>query len=508
MEHSIGKTISILRKEKGMTQIELAVKLGVTDKAISKWESENGIPDIMQFPALASLFGVSIDYLLTGKSPKTEIIAISKIELCAKNDDLALFVELAKENKLHIHDENAKAFIDYIFEYESIKVFNAFLDLERPQYKHNDRRKTWYNHDYPEVLYLFTISNNLARLSLTGFDDFIVHNKADSENAARQWDSPNESELVSTWMKEYYDKVYSKFLVALLTDKRVAESTQNYILSAHIGSIKDSKTNWYYFYPILLQKAYELGSPLFDEILGTIEKANAESIDNLKKHDGNKDGSLYVGGNIARWNNTYQMVTYTYHFARIPEAIFRAALHKGDFALIAKFNTVNATLNTIIMIAERKAYIAKKDTIEMAKFMLEKIDDKSREFIFIDGYIDYDRLLALDDFELYEKICKQFPSDKNRNLSLEKIIALNDPRFFSRALCYATQLEKDSALNHLVLNRAEAYEIQYLLLGAGAKLHKKWSEDDGWGYINERDEIDEIATNLLKNQIKILRSKN
>ena len=45
-EHSIGKTIASLRKSKGWTQVELAEKLNVSDKAVSKWESEAGFPEI------------------------------------------------------------------------------------------------------------------------------------------------------------------------------------------------------------------------------------------------------------------------------------------------------------------------------------------------------------------------------------------------------------------------------------------------------------------------------
>ena len=62
-KHSIGKTIAELRKAKGWTQIELAEKLQVSDKAISKWEKDSGAPSIEFFPALAELFDVSIDFV-------------------------------------------------------------------------------------------------------------------------------------------------------------------------------------------------------------------------------------------------------------------------------------------------------------------------------------------------------------------------------------------------------------------------------------------------------------
>ena len=60
-EHSIGKRIASLRKLMGWTQVELAEKLSVSTKAVSKWESETGFPEISQFPAMANLFGVTTD---------------------------------------------------------------------------------------------------------------------------------------------------------------------------------------------------------------------------------------------------------------------------------------------------------------------------------------------------------------------------------------------------------------------------------------------------------------
>lgn len=123
--HSIGKTIASLRKSMGWTQVELAEKLSVSDKAVSKWESEAGFPEISQLPAMASLFGVTIDYLMTGKTAEKEIITISKAELCAKNDDVAL----AEEVKDLPNDENNKNIVDYILQYQSLNVFKKLCSL-------------------------------------------------------------------------------------------------------------------------------------------------------------------------------------------------------------------------------------------------------------------------------------------------------------------------------------------------------------------------------------------
>lgn len=73
MNENIGILIQKLRKEKNMTQKELADKLHVSDKAISKWECGNGIPDIENLTALADLFDISINDLLHGnKSEEPE----------------------------------------------------------------------------------------------------------------------------------------------------------------------------------------------------------------------------------------------------------------------------------------------------------------------------------------------------------------------------------------------------------------------------------------------------
>ncbi len=118
-KHSIGKTIATLRKSKGWTQAELAEKLNVSDKTVSKWENEAGLPEISQLPIMASLFDVSIDYLMTGKLQKEKVVTMSNAELCAKTDD----VSLAKAVVNLPPDEKGKNIIDYILKYKSLKVF-------------------------------------------------------------------------------------------------------------------------------------------------------------------------------------------------------------------------------------------------------------------------------------------------------------------------------------------------------------------------------------------------
>jgi len=70
MKETIGKRISYLRREKGITQEEMAEKLGVTPQAVSKWENDISYPDILLLPKLAEMLGVSVDELLSGETKK------------------------------------------------------------------------------------------------------------------------------------------------------------------------------------------------------------------------------------------------------------------------------------------------------------------------------------------------------------------------------------------------------------------------------------------------------
>ncbi|EOQ37165.1 helix-turn-helix domain-containing protein [Butyricicoccus pullicaecorum] len=68
----IGAFIAERRKESGLTQQALADRLGLTNKAVSKWETGDGLPDITILPALAENLGVTVDELLAGeRRPKT-----------------------------------------------------------------------------------------------------------------------------------------------------------------------------------------------------------------------------------------------------------------------------------------------------------------------------------------------------------------------------------------------------------------------------------------------------
>ena len=98
-KETFGSKVASLRKEKGMTQLELAQKMGVTDKAVSKWERDLSLPDVSSLPRLAEVLDVSVEELLQAKTVREEGETSAKIasfiDLALKAVALAMGVAVA-----------------------------------------------------------------------------------------------------------------------------------------------------------------------------------------------------------------------------------------------------------------------------------------------------------------------------------------------------------------------------------------------------------------------------
>lgn len=70
----IGNLICRLRKENHMTQQQLAERMHISDKAVSKWERGNGCPDVSLLPELSRIFGVDLEKLLSGELNANDIL--------------------------------------------------------------------------------------------------------------------------------------------------------------------------------------------------------------------------------------------------------------------------------------------------------------------------------------------------------------------------------------------------------------------------------------------------
>lgn len=92
-QKNFGKFISELRKEKNMTQEQLAEKVGVTDKSISRWENGNTMPDITIIMDLANILNATLPELLNGRR-------MTKEELIAQKETINNLIEMETNKQL------------------------------------------------------------------------------------------------------------------------------------------------------------------------------------------------------------------------------------------------------------------------------------------------------------------------------------------------------------------------------------------------------------------------
>jgi len=96
MSQSLGSKIAEYRKNLGMTQDELAEKLGVTPQAVSKWENDISCPDIMLLPKIAQLLGTTCDELLSNE-PKKDAVLLPA-EKRRDIDEMVMHISVISDN--------------------------------------------------------------------------------------------------------------------------------------------------------------------------------------------------------------------------------------------------------------------------------------------------------------------------------------------------------------------------------------------------------------------------
>lgn len=568
-KHKIGDTIAKLRKEKGWTQNELAEKLQVSDKAISKWESNKGDPSIEFLPIMAELFGVTLDYLMIGKEQEEKIVTISKLELCAKKDDPNI-IDNFSYNSAHLKNEDGKTLIYYIEKYDSKKVLTALIDscCHQTHYMSLFPKKEF---DLPQLLKLIEI--NRERIVLKEIANNADLRSISKFNSDSLWSDKIELKTIS---KGYEDI----FIYLVKNYDKLEKSQQEYYFDLNPKSILSKKDSWAYAYPYFIDEAYKYNKKLFKKLMEKIENSNHLYLSEVKKiKDEGRGESTWIENQIRYLNEKYYQVFV------LKDTVLEA-IECEDYDTAHCLN--NFTKEKI-----------DEDVFEQAKISKnKKLSDKEKQLLHCihNGVVCIDELIALNDYDLYEKTIKEYPIsiyekgfqyiDKKdykslfafvneiggfdsviedlKNKTIEKLHndyekslghldsskALNskylrkyiydnhrgvmsstlinkklgmdtsatkenfksaknylflntvldkDIRFIEKACKTANQQELDDALTKVAPNNFKAINI---LLNFGAKLHKTWTEDDGWGYMVNRDEIDEIGTEILKKKIK------
>lgn len=141
-ENKIGKFITELRKERKLTQSELAEIIGVSDKSVSKWETGINIPDFSNIEALASYFNVSTYEILNG-----EKLTLKDGKPSQKNDNIKMYLNYTKFKYLKI--------IYVLIILLIVTLFTFFIN----------------NYDKNQIFKLYSTNENFS------IDGFIIYNQ-------------------------------------------------------------------------------------------------------------------------------------------------------------------------------------------------------------------------------------------------------------------------------------------------------------------------------------------
>lgn len=405
-KHSIGKTIAELRKEKGWTQAELAEKLQVSDKAVSKWEKDIGIPSVEFFPPLAALFGVSIDYIMTGKNSEQEIIIMSRAKLCAQKDDISMLDAV----DIRVKDEDGKTLIDYVIEFQSMKVFVAVAE------KYG--------------LGVFGLANGLKlaiaanRLDLIGKGFWQANKLYTNGNRDTYKDKNGILFLLPTTMAQWFRRgpaydpdpalaecvLDDDFFSFIVCDDRIDQDTLDFLL----GKQERRKCVWYHVFPYLIHQAYiKNKEDKLELLLDLAQKNNAYAYSTIDCNP-NYPGDPYAMECFCLPAKSTKETAFG--LVRILDETITEALKKGDIKNARRFNELNidikAHYSSIMPWNYRwnHLYIASEHELKLCELKSKKTpEDKMREADCVyNGIIDVKQVLATGDYDFIEKMFRKY----------------------------------------------------------------------------------------------------
>ena len=119
----IGKFISLKRREKNTTQCELAEMLGISDRAISKWENGVCMPDVSNIPKLCNILGITINDLFSGY-----VVDMKGIDKQMENNLLELAKQKEEADKKLLRVETFMTLVTIVF-YVALDLMASFIDI-------------------------------------------------------------------------------------------------------------------------------------------------------------------------------------------------------------------------------------------------------------------------------------------------------------------------------------------------------------------------------------------
>ena len=397
-EETLNERIKKLRKKKGITQLELAEKVHVTDKAVSKWETGEGNPEITILIELAKIFEVSLDYLLTGKEKEPEIIIISKMELCCKNDDVELFNTISLQGK----DESGHLITYYLEKYNCPKVYKEFVKKVGVKGLFLSSSRGTSTYDMDTILKLMFRYSDVASLEEINFFEHTMYRD--------QWGGiQNNARYSGNGNYNVYNSKLVESLLPLLPDE---SSIITRILSINEKNMLNSVVNWQIVYTNILSYAVKEGrKAISDKIIKTIIDLNNKSVNDYeearKTEEESKKGRhrfAVADARIIDNGQVYGNVRYcNYSVIAVPVAIIESLLNSGDIENAKILNNFNKLF---------KAEFVADGTINAE--CMKKDGKASKDDIFITscmefGIVNIDKLLKCNDFKLIKYAFENYP---------------------------------------------------------------------------------------------------
>ncbi len=220
MLRTVGSTIRELRKNKNLTQEELAEAINVTPQAISKWENNIGLPDISQIIPLATFFGVSTDIILG--------IAENN-----RNEEIKKILNACNERKLKKEDINSWLLIQ-----EAIKKYPSNLDLLQESIEYgialSYKGNYCYNEEYAERIYkettrqtelIIKYSSNATNILRAHMIMVMLHSSfGDAESAVKHANEfPWRADMTVHAMCAWINKAFNEFEIEKINLQRDLE---------------------------------------------------------------------------------------------------------------------------------------------------------------------------------------------------------------------------------------------------------------------------------------------
>jgi len=394
MSETLNNRIRKLRKEKGLTQLQLAEMLNITDKAVSKWELGEGNPDIGLLPKISEIFGVTVDYLLTGNMTNNIVLLDdmdnTKRAVClVQKDDLENFIKFEYNivNPLLSPYKNSlqqnigltqlqELIREEIYKTESINIFEYLLDDLTSNKKFSQylsringpkiAAALVYN-DLDNFIKMCAITNRLDGLKFINFDRLAIGEKDKNQSFRSYQSDPTQTYLVQ-----------ESTLNFIFEDSRVSIETVNYVSKLHFYEKQTSARNKaYYFlndylvYCMYHYKKEDLLRNAYDDLKNYLDnaiKTYPNVVDNYNgrnrtvfKHKLDNQNTYYSLGNCSTGNTRDQDVTH------IIEPISKAlaeATENLDIEWIELFNEFN---KKIAMNFSRSQNYLDEKSIEMIK---------------------------------------------------------------------------------------------------------------------------------------------